>query len=157
MPGARRNRHRLVSSVEIDAEPQQVWERLADIAGHVSWMADARSIRFLTDQREGVGTVFVCRTVVGPLRTDDRMEVTEWAPGRAMGVAHSGVVTGAGRFELTPLDDGRRTSLSWTEDLRLPWWLAGRLGATVAGPVLARIWRANLRRFAEQVTLGARY
>ena len=59
-------------------------------------MADAESIRFLTEQTRGVGTRFECVTKVGPIRLTDRMEITEWEPGRSMGVRHDGLVTGTG-------------------------------------------------------------
>ena len=51
-------------------------------------MADAEVIRFLTEQTAGVGTRFECVTKVGPIRLTDEMEITEWEPGRAMGVRH---------------------------------------------------------------------
>jgi hypothetical protein len=78
------------------------------------------------------------------------MTVTEWDEGRAMSVEHVGAVSGSGRFELEPLEAGTR--LTWSEQLRFPWWLGGPLGAWVAGPVLKRIWKGNLRRFAARVT-----
>jgi hypothetical protein len=63
-----------------------------------------------------------------------------------MGVRHAGVVTGTGRFTLTPIDLARRTRFSWSEELRFPWWLGGRLGEAVGGkPVMSAIWRHNLR------------
>jgi hypothetical protein len=132
----------------IERPPAAVWDRLADIADHVTWMADAAAIRFTTDRHRGVGTAFECETRVGPLRTLDRMEVTEWSPGEAIGVHHRGVVTGTGRFTLLGSTDGRRTELTWDEDLRLPWYLGGPLTAVLARPILRRVWAANLRRFA---------
>lgn len=134
----------------IDAPPRAVWGRLADIADHVSWMADAAAIRFLGERRSGVGTTFECETRVGPLRTRDVMEVTEWRERRSMGVRHRGLITGTGRFRLRRARRGR-TRLTWDEDLRFPWWLGGPLGATVASPVLRAVWRGNLRRFAARV------
>ena len=83
-------------------------------------MHDAVAIRFQTDQRRGVGTAFLCDTKVGPFKLVDQMEITEWAPGAAMGVRHVGVVTGTGRFTLTPIDLGRRTRFAWDESLTLP-------------------------------------
>lgn len=133
----------------VEASPDAVWRRLADIADHVAWMADAATIRFRTDQRTGVGTVFECETRVGPLRTLDVMEVTEWRDRQAMGVRHTGIVTGAGRFVLRPCDRG--TALAWDEDLRFPWWLGGSLGTLVGRPVLRLVWRGNLRRLAALV------
>jgi carbon monoxide dehydrogenase subunit G len=135
----------------IDAPPAKVWDRLADIADHVSWMADAAAIRFTGDRRAGVGTTFECETRIGPLRTTDLMEVTEWRERRAMGVRHVGLFTGTGRFLLRRSPRGR-TRLTWDEDLRFPWWLGGPVGAVVAAPVLRAVWRGNLRRLAALVT-----
>ena len=49
------------------------------------------------------GGVLECDTVVGPVRLTDHMAITEWVPGEAMGVRHTGLVTGEGRFTLTPV------------------------------------------------------
>jgi hypothetical protein len=63
-----------------------------------------------------------------------------------MGVKHTGIVTGSGVFTLEPLDLGRRTRFTWTEDLRFPWYLGGRIGELVGGQlVMKAIWRRNLK------------
>lgn len=137
----------------VDAPPPVVWRELADLGSHVEWMADAESIEFTTDQRQGVGTTFDCATRIGPLRTVDRMEVTRWDDGREMGVRHVGLVTGEGVFTLRPAGDaGERTQLDWTERLRFPWYLGGPVTGFVAGPILRHIWRGNLRRLAARAT-----
>jgi hypothetical protein len=137
---------------DYDAPPDAVWRSLEPIETHIEWMADAEVIRFTTDQTRGVGTRFDCVTAIGPIRLTDRMEITEWVPGVAMGVRHVGVVTGNGRFVLAPLDGGRRTRLRWDEELRFPWWLGGPVGAAVAGrTVLRRIWSGNLERLRRRV------
>lgn len=120
---------------------------LQDIGSHTKWMADADEIVFATDQEHGVGTAFDCHTRVGPLRTVDRMRVTEWAPREAMGVDHQGFFTGQGRFTLARARRGR-TLIVWQEQLRFPWWLGGPVGALASTVVLWPIWRANLRRLA---------
>ena len=125
----------------VKADVGSVWDALADIASHVEWMADARSIRFTSRRTEGVGTTFDCETKVGPLRLLDRMEVTEWEPERAMAVRHVGLVTGEGRFTLRPRRRG--TELRWDEQLKFPWWIP----SIPAAVVLRLIWRGNLRRF----------
>lgn len=137
-------------STKIGAPPEEVWADIRDIGRHVEWMHDAESITFVTGQREGVGTRFTCETRVGPLHTSDRMVVTEWAHGERMGIRHEGVITGQGRFTLTP--DGRGTCFTWEEELRFPWWLGGGFGAAVAAPVLARVWRRNLRALEQRFT-----
>jgi uncharacterized protein YndB with AHSA1/START domain len=138
---------RIRVGADYDAPPDAVWRSVEEVDSHVEWMGDAETIRFLTEQTSGVGTRFECVTKIGPIRLTDLMEITEWEPGRAMGVRHTGVVTGTGRFTIEPLDGGRRTRFSWEEELDFPWWLGGRLGSAIGGPtVLKRIWRGNLRR-----------
>ena len=130
---------RIQVSTVIPAEPARVWDDVRNLASHVEWMADAESIRFTSVSTSGIGTTFDCETRVGPLHTTDRMEVTEWDEGRVIGVRHVGLVTGTGRFTLAP--EGRGTRFTWDEELRVPWWLGGRLAA----PVLRFVWRRNLR------------
>ena len=136
--------------ITIGASPAQVWRVIEPIERHIDWMADAVSITFTGASRRGVGTSFDCVTRIGPLRTIDRMTVTEWEPHRAMGIEHHGVVTGRGRFTLR----GRpraRTRFTWTEQLTFPWWMGGAAGALAARPVLRAVWRRNLRRLKRLV------
>ena len=142
---------RLRVETTIAAVPEAVWAHLEDIATHTEWMADAVAIDFLTAQRRGAGTRFACRTRVGPLRTTDLMEITEWSPPSRMGVRHTGAVSGEGHFELAPEPTGHATRMVWHEGLRFPWWLGGPLGALGARPVLRRIWRGNLERLKARV------
>jgi uncharacterized protein YndB with AHSA1/START domain len=132
-------------AITIDVPPRELWRVLEPIERHVEWMADAREIRFTGSQRRGTGTEFDCVTQVGPFRTTDRMVVTAWDPGRAMGIEHRGVVTGRGRFTLRRRRGGR-TRFAWHERLRFPWWMGGPLGALAAKPLLRAVWRRNLRR-----------
>ena len=127
--------------------PQVVWDELRVIERHVTWMADARSLVFASDQREGVGTAFRVRTKVGPFVTSDAMTITRWVPNRIMGVVHEGLVRGTGQFTLVA--DPAGTEVVWEETLRFPWWFGGPLGAALAAPVLRAIWRANLARLGE--------
>jgi uncharacterized protein YndB with AHSA1/START domain len=139
-------------SIELDASPERVWQVVEPVERHVDWMHDAVAIRFETDQTRGVGTRFLCDTKVGPIKLVDRMEITEWRPGEAMGVRHTGLVTGTGLFTLEPIDLGRRTRFTWAEELIFPWWLGGPIGAFVGGKIVMQaIWRRNLRELAEIV------
>ena len=137
-------------SIVVPASPSVVWEDLRHIDRHVEWMSDAESIRFLTDDTEGVGTRFECVTRLGPVRLTDRMEVTDWRDREAMGIRHDGVVSGVGQFRLTPLTTPTgvtHTRFEWNETLRFPWWMGGAIGAVVARRLLSAVWTRNLRRF----------
>lgn len=142
----------ITQSVDIDAPTDVVWREAADLASHTEWMADAERIEFETDQNSGVGTVMKVETVVGPLRTTDVMEVTEWVEGSIIGVRHSGIVTGEGRFELAKIAGGTR--LTWTEELTFPTRLGGRVTAFFARPVLGLIWRRNLASLKHRIESG---
>ena len=132
-------------SINIEAPPRAVWDSIADISTHVEWMADARSIEFLTVKQHGVGTEFICVTAVGPLRTRDHMTVTEWSPNAVMGIEHVGLFRGNGRFTLRKARHGC-TRFVWKERLYFPWWMAGPVGALLAKPILRFIWKRNLQR-----------
>lgn len=138
-------------AVQIDAPPSKVWAVVEPVERHVEWMHDAVAIRFTSGQTRGVGTAFLCDTKVGPIKLVDRMEITEWVPGRVMGVRHTGVVTGSGRFTLEPLGEAHdgeapHTRFVWQEELVFPWWLGGPIGAFIGGRiVLSAVWKRNLR------------
>lgn len=133
---------RISQHVDIDASLSEVWKAAANLATHARWMADAESILFRSETRSGIGTVMEVRTVVGPFRTTDVMEVTEWDEGRSIGVRHTGLVTGEGRFVLAPVAGATR--FTWNEELTFPIWLGGPITAFFARPVLGWIWRRNL-------------
>ncbi len=146
---------RLRVTTEIAATAQQVWDVVEHVEDHVEWMHDAVAIRFQTESRRGVGTAFLCDTKVGPVELVDHMEITEWIPASVMGVRHVGLVTGSGRFTLTPIDLGRRTRFTWEESLSFPWWLGGHIGSVVIGRLVLRaIWTRNLRNLKRIVEAG---
>jgi hypothetical protein len=136
-------------SEEIGAPRARVWEELADLGSHVEWMVDAADVDFEVGPRSGPGTWMRVATRIGPFRVTDVMTVVEWVEGYTITVAHTGAVTGTGRFDLEDAPQGSR--LIWTEELRFPWWLGGPFGGFLAAPVLRRIWRSNLARFSERL------
>jgi hypothetical protein len=129
----------------IDAPAARVWAVMSDLESHVVWMRDARSIDFLTDQTEGVGTVMDVATRIGPFRSRDVIEVVGWDDGRSIEIVHRGLVTGRGVLALAAGSDGT-TLVTWGEHLFFPWWLGGAFTGLAARPVLTAVWRANLRR-----------
>jgi hypothetical protein len=150
-------------SIDIDATPAEVWDVIEPIERHVDWMADAVAIRFQSEQTRGVGTQFLCDTKIGPIRLTDAMEITQWQPATnggdgatpqdgAMGVKHTGIVTGSGVLHLEALAGGQRTRFTWIEDLDFPWFFGGRLGEIVGGKlVLGPIWKRNLKKLKRLV------
>jgi uncharacterized protein YndB with AHSA1/START domain len=146
-----------VTSIRVEetivAPPETVWAAISDISTHVRWMEDAVAIRFISDARSGVGATFDCDTKVGPFRLVDRMVVTEWDPPHALGIRHAGVVTGAGRFVLSPTTGG--TSFAWEESLTFPAWMGGEVGGRAAAPLLRRVWRRNLASLKSLVEGGS--
>ncbi len=136
----------VVVSVEIPQPPEIVWADVERLETHVEWMADAETITFDGDKRRGIGTVMRVLTKVGPIKTTDVIRITSWEEPRSIGVTHEGLITGSGEFTLEPTTSG--TKFTWREHLVMPWYLGGPVGATAASPVLAWVWRRNLRRLA---------
>ncbi len=133
---------------------KDLWEELRLIERHVHWMADAQSIEFVNEQKEGVGTTFRCKTRVGPFVTIDVLTITSWVPAESMGVQHRGLVRGAGVFTLTSVTENS-SQLVWSESLTFPWWCAGSIGGRLARPVLRALWRGNLRRLGARLASAA--
>ena len=145
-----RSMSHIIVKIEINASPERVWQIVEPIERHVDWMHDAVAIRFVSEQTRGVGTAFLCDTKVGPIKLTDKMEITQWVPGSAMGVKHIGIVTGTGVFTLESLANGTRTLFKWEEELIFPWYLGAQLGAFIGGKiVLKQIWKRNLRGLAK--------
>lgn len=133
----------------IAAPIDRCWEHLRDLESHTTWMKDALAIEFLGEQTQGVGVTMRCKTRIGPFTTNDVMDVTLWEEGRQIGVAHRGMVTGEGVFTLNA--QGSATTLAWRESLHFGWLLGGLVGEIIAKPIMKRIWKANLQRFAQLV------
>lgn len=115
---------------------------------HAEWMADAEGIDVVSTMRSGIGTVLKVPTRIGPFRTVDWIIVTNWIEGRSIRVVHVGLVSGEGEFRIEPKGDA--TLFLWDEDLTLPLLFGGPIGELIARPIIAGIWRGNLRRLAER-------
>ena len=90
--------------VHINAQPERVWEILADLPSQKRWMVDLRSLEFTNDQREGEGAVVhVTSELFGLPLVKDRMRITKWQPPNRFDVEHIGQFTGTGEFILQPV------------------------------------------------------
>ena len=126
-----------------DADRARLWDALADLESHRDWMTDVRTLRFLTEQRSGVGTEYVIVVGVGPLRLHDHIEVITWERPSELAITHRiGPARGEGRFLLEV--DGPGTRLRWRARFEIPPWAGGRLTERLGGPATRRLLTRNL-------------
>ncbi|MFJ4481057.1 SRPBCC family protein [Streptomyces longwoodensis] len=129
--------------------PEEVWRRLTLWSRHGDVVPLTRVV-VETPPPTGRGTVFVARTVLGPLHVDDRMEVTVWRPpaGDAPGLCRlekrGRVVLGWAEIEVAPRPGGR-TRVRWTEDIGV------RLVPAFFDPVLRGAGRWVFGRAADRL------
>jgi carbon monoxide dehydrogenase subunit G len=121
----------VTSQVMVQAEQERVWQAVVDWPRQREWVWATR-----VHGGQGAGAEVVGRTGIGPIGFTDTMVITEWDPPRRCVVRHTGrVVRGSGAFEVEPR--GKHSVFTWTEQLELPWFLAGGVA------------RAAVRRFAQ--------
>lgn len=124
--------------VDFDAPPDAVWDELIDWKGHEAWIPATR-VEVDGDDPSATGTTFVAWTGVGRLALEDRMRVTEctWDDVAQSGrceVEKLGPVL-RGRAGFTVADGPRGSTVSWFEDVEVPWLpkflspVAAKLGA----------------------------
>lgn len=148
----------IVRALTFPAPPTAVWELLVDLQRQPSWMHDLKSITARSAGPLAVGFRAVGRVRMFGVTQDDPIEVTALEPGRHYGITHGGGFAGRADFWLEPLPGGRRTRVTWREELRpdarrlgLPGVLDPvlRLVDPLLGPVFEVIFRADLRRLRE--------
>lgn len=135
----------------IDAPSSRVWNDISDLASHVEWMEDARSIEFASNRTSGKGTKMVVETKVGRFNLEDEIVVTVWDEPKRISVQHDGTVQGNGTFLLTP--DVGGTLFSWDENLLFPLYLGGPLAELIARPKLKRIWENSLASLKDRIEM----
>lgn len=134
---------RVEAAVLLPTSREEAWRRVSRWEDQPAWMTDARSVRVLTREREGVGVRVAVRTrVLGMPFLTDVLEVTAWDPPRRVRVAHRGLVRGTGEWSLEP--EGGATRFTWAEDLTLPIPLLGGLALSAYRPLLRRLMRRSL-------------
>ena len=139
--------------VEVAATIATTWAMLADVERQPAWMTDLRRVRVLGPLPVGLGTWAEGDVRILGVTVKDRVEIVEFSPPHRYGIRHVGFVRGTGLFTLDTLDGGQRTSLEWTETLVAP--ILPDVASVVLGPVLRRVFRADLGRFATMVAAEA--
>ncbi len=130
--------------IEIDAPIGVVWERLADLEHQPDWMTDLKAVRVTTAGPPAVGTRAEGDIRILGISVSDPIEVVEFAPPHRYAVRHLGRFTGDGIITLDTLDGGRRTRVEWAETLIPP--ILPNLGSMIQGPILGRVFQADLER-----------
>ena len=142
----------LVETVHVDAPPRQVWAALTDWTRQGEWML-LTDVEVTGGDPEAVGGRLAARTGLPRpggrhLGVLDTMVITEWDPPRRAVVQHTGrIVRGPGTFEVVPRFAG--STVTWTEQLWLPFGVVGRLGWPLVKPAVVLGVRLSLRRFAD--------
>jgi hypothetical protein len=144
--------------VELAAEllgpPDVVWRVITDWEAQGEWMREASDFVVVSEVREGVGVEAEATVRIAGIATRDRIRVDVWDPERALGIVHLGWVGGRGDLRLSATDAG--THLDWREELRGPWGVVGAIGLRAFRPLMARIFRRDLRELAKIVQREAR-
>jgi carbon monoxide dehydrogenase subunit G len=94
----------------IDAPPAAVWAALADLEAVAAYNPGVESARYVSANREGVGSTRVCNFKAGG---SVKEQVTEWRPGEAIAFQmsdHPWPMADAG-FRIALLPEGQRTRL----------------------------------------------
>ncbi|MEU6479927.1 SRPBCC family protein [Streptomyces sp. NPDC047017] len=131
--------------------PDETWRRLTQWRRHAEAIPLTR-VTVLTSAPQGEGTCFVARTGIGPVRFDDRMEVTRWhppadgEPGLCRLEKRGRVVLGWAEIEVRPGPGGRARVL-WREEVGVRFLphlfdpLLGRAARAMFGRALNRLLR----------------
>ena len=139
----------IVSRVSIDAPIEAVWRVVADVEGQPGWMTDLRSVRLEPPGEVAVGARAVGLVRILGVSLPDPVTITELEPPERFAVRHDGLFRGDGVIVLAGGRDGRPTEVTWHETLVapiLPWaW------SLASGPVLVRVFAADLQRLRAQV------
>jgi hypothetical protein len=141
----------LVETVDVDAPPARVFAAVTDWTRQGEWML-LTDVEVVGGDPRAVGGRLAARTGV-PWRRGrhvgvlDTMVVTEWDPPHRVVVQHTGrVVRGPGIIEVAPR--GEHATLTWTEQLWLPFGVLGQVAWPLVKPFFVAGVRRSLRRFA---------
>jgi len=131
-------------SVTIDAELNEVWQKLVDWKSQGEWMALTKVWSSVDDGgASGIGTEISAFTGIGKIGVLDKMRVTAWEPPKFCAVYHYGkIIKGIGEFRLTAIEE-RKVRFDWYEEIEAPKIL---LALIKPGILLAVTY--SLRKFA---------
>jgi hypothetical protein len=139
-------------AIEIAARPGEVWAWLVDWEHLDRWMLEASDFKVLGEQREGLGVRAEATVRIAGITTRDTVVVSRWEPPNWLEIRHGGWVAGSGLMHCRASGSG--SYLWWRETLVPPWGPLGAAGLTVMKPVMARVFRRDLRVLKELMEAG---
>ena len=107
-----------------DADPQAVWDELADWAGHANWIPATR-VEVAPGDPLAVGAEFTAWTGYGPLTLEDRMRVIaiDWQAEAQQGTCTveklGPLLTGTASFRVEGTPGA--AAMEWVEDITVPY------------------------------------
>lgn len=134
--------------------PDVVWRLITDWEHQGDWMLEARDFVIVSEQREGVGVEAEASISIGGITTHDRVRVSRWEVEKVLGIDHLGWVSGGGEIFITPVGD--TSHVFWRETLRPPLGVVGAVGLSLFKPLMAHIFRRDLRVLQGLVRAAAR-
>jgi uncharacterized membrane protein len=138
---------RLKESVIVSAEPQPVWDHLADPENWLHFMSGVTRWEVAGEKGSGLGARFRMLIRIGSAEVGGLIEMVEWDEPRDLAWNSVTGVDQRGRFRIRGLDDGRSRV-----ELRYAYGVAGAgipglIAEWVAGPTLS----GHLRRSLDQL------
>lgn len=128
----------------LEGPPELAWELLTDWEAQSDWMLEMSDVVVVSPHREGVGVEAEATVRIGGISTRDIVRVDVWEPNVHLGIVHAGWVGGRGDIHLTPSEDGT-TWMDWREQLVPPLGPLGAAGMRLFRPLMARIFRRDLK------------
>ncbi|OBC00668.1 polyketide cyclase [Mycobacterium sp. 852013-50091_SCH5140682] len=143
---------RFVSTVDLAITPEQLFEVLADETSWPHWATVITNVEWTSPEPRGVGTT---RTVSMRGHITGNEEFLAWEPFSHMAFRFNtstsdAISAFAEDYRVVETADG--CHLTWVMAMK-PSGIAGRLGMTLAGPVMAWLFQRflhNLRRYTDK-------
>jgi uncharacterized membrane protein len=136
---------RVELSIEIDADPADVWQVLTNPAGFPDWIRGMQSVEVLTQGEYGVGTRYCAVAGTGKHTLQWTVEITAVEPEKSIAFTYTGDVEGRGGWQIEVLDEADVCRVtSWDEFAPPGGWLV---------KLLSKFWLDNANRAARWQSL----
>ena len=146
---------RVTAVFDVQAPVELVFAAMVDLGSQDKWMLGTTLFALDGDvEVPFVGSKIAALTGLGGIGVLDTMTVTVYEPPHRWITEHTGkAFKGTGIFEVKPAPGGAR--VTWAEEVDLPFGIVGRLGWTVAEPLVRWGLTASLKRLAKGVLNGS--